>query len=386
MRLDDLVTFYNGKGFNKSSLGNLPVYGSNGLIGHSDKSLFEKGIIIGRVGAYCGSVQKEYGKFWASDNTIVVKPNEKLVDFDYLFYFLTSADLNRLAGGSAQPLMTQHQLRDVECNFPLITEQRKISKFLVLLDDQLSQAKHSIDLMSDFLNELYSYWFVQYEFEREDHADGYLSSGGEFTYSEDLEKDIPKNWKVMRISELLNIDSGFPFDSNSYLESGRYKIITIKNVQSNGLNTINTNFIDEIPSRCPTSCVLNIGDVLISLTGNVGRVCLVHVVDLLLNQRVGKLNCPEIYLPFFYLYFQREEVFTRLLNLSGGSAQANLSPIEVVSDPIAIPSNETLKLFNNVAKPILSEIINLRREVEEIESFKARVTHSLVNQELVLSD
>ena len=37
----------------------------------------EKAIIIGRVGAYCGSLQYCSSKFWATDNTITAKAKDK---------------------------------------------------------------------------------------------------------------------------------------------------------------------------------------------------------------------------------------------------------------------------------------------------------------------
>jgi type I restriction enzyme S subunit len=96
--------FLNGKAPVISDDGEFTVYGSNGPIGRSKEFNHEKAIILGRVGAYCGSVEICYDKFWASDNTIVVKPRNNN-DLTYFYYRLLNTQLRSFAGGAAQPLL-----------------------------------------------------------------------------------------------------------------------------------------------------------------------------------------------------------------------------------------------------------------------------------------
>jgi type I restriction enzyme S subunit len=69
--LEEVVSFYSGKSIKPGGKGIYPVYGSNGIIGWDNNYKYKNSVIIGRVGAYCGSIEycKEF--FWASDNTIV---------------------------------------------------------------------------------------------------------------------------------------------------------------------------------------------------------------------------------------------------------------------------------------------------------------------------
>ena len=59
--LEQLIDFRNGKAIKKTD-GGIPIYGGNGVLGYSDKSNYENTLIIGRVGAYCGSVHIEKDK------------------------------------------------------------------------------------------------------------------------------------------------------------------------------------------------------------------------------------------------------------------------------------------------------------------------------------
>ncbi len=110
-------------------------------------------------------------------------------------------------------------------------------------------------------------------------------------WDEKLKCNIPENWISSQINYWLDIKSGFPFQSEQYLNNGRYKVITIKNVQDSCLDTSGCDYLNEIPPKAKEYIRLNIGDILISLTGNCGRVCIVSEKNLLLNQRVGLLSC-----------------------------------------------------------------------------------------------
>ena len=52
--LQDLIIFTNGKK-RPETIGNIPVYGGNGVLAYTDKSNADNCVIIGRVGAYCGN-------------------------------------------------------------------------------------------------------------------------------------------------------------------------------------------------------------------------------------------------------------------------------------------------------------------------------------------
>lgn len=114
--LDDAFTFHNGKAPNMSPDGQRCVFGSNGKIGLSKESNHETALIVGRVGAYCGSIEYSVEPFWASDNTMVIKSKERQ-NLKYWFYRLKNHPLRNYAGGAAQPLLTQGTLKPIKLWF-----------------------------------------------------------------------------------------------------------------------------------------------------------------------------------------------------------------------------------------------------------------------------
>ena len=83
--LDELFDFASGRAIEASESGEYPVFGSNGEIGRTDHPTIENVIILGRVGAYCGSVQLSEQKSAATDNTIICKPKKKKVTNSFIY-------------------------------------------------------------------------------------------------------------------------------------------------------------------------------------------------------------------------------------------------------------------------------------------------------------
>lgn len=131
--------------------------------------------------------------------------------------------------------------------------------------------------------------------------------------------------KLEDICEILN---GYAFKSNQYVNEG-FRIIRITNVQKGYVEDNNPVFypIDNCEAK---KYILNEDDLLISLTGNVGRVALLNkkYLPAVLNQRVACLrvknnaNIDKIFL-FNFLnsdYFER-----KCIESAKGIAQKNMS-------------------------------------------------------------
>ena len=126
--------------------GEYNVYGSMGIIGKSNFYDYagEK-VLVARVGANAGSVNKINEKCCISDNTLVLEPKDILND--YLYYALSHYNPKKLIFGSGQPLVTGGQLKKIKLGIPSKEEQLKVSNFLSLLDKKIElQSKKIEDL------------------------------------------------------------------------------------------------------------------------------------------------------------------------------------------------------------------------------------------------
>lgn len=186
-------------------------------------------------------------------------------------------------------------------------------------------------------------------------------------------------------SNIMNFDNGFAFQSRTYLSSGKYKIITIKNVQDGCVDSTGAVFIDCLPQRMKDNCILNIGDVLLSLTGNVGRVGVVCERNLLLNQRVAKI-VPTNYklLPFLYFVFRQSEIKTKLETIAKGTAQLNLSPTETLKLTIPYEESSAIQL-SQLLEPLYRKIIYNNQESYSLTLLRDSLLPKLMSGEIDVS-
>lgn len=150
-KLENVISAKNGKAIASKELddyGLFPVYGSNGVIGYANKSNAEDSIVVGRVGAYCGSIEYYDKKLWSTDNTIVCKSDSKRFPNIMAAYYLKALKLRNYATGSAQPMLTQNLILKREVVIP--TEEVAVS-FLKHINPLLERI-NTLTSQNDILN------------------------------------------------------------------------------------------------------------------------------------------------------------------------------------------------------------------------------------------
>lgn len=193
---------------------------------------------------------------------------------------------------------------------------------------------------------VFNYRFIQFNFP-DKNKKPYKANGGKMTFNENIGQFIPDNWTIKPINQLVDLVSGFSFSSTYYEKDGKYPLITIKNVQDNGINLNVDNYLNFVPENMPDYCLLKQSDILMSLTGNVGRVSLMYIDNCFLNQRVALINPLNKNLkPYIFNLFKSNFLKKRMETISNGSSQKNLSPVEVGC--FEIPFNQEIQeIFSN---------------------------------------
>jgi len=126
--------------------GNYALYGSTGIIGKaSDASYDGDFILVARVGANAGLLNRAKGKFSVTDNTLVIDLKKEEV-IDFVQYSLENIGLNKLVFGSGQPLITGGQLKSLNLIIPSKPqEQQKIASCLTALDNLITAQAEKIE-------------------------------------------------------------------------------------------------------------------------------------------------------------------------------------------------------------------------------------------------
>ena len=175
---------------------------------------------------------------------------------------------------------------------------------------------------------------------------------------------MENKWPVRKLGDICEVLNGFAFKSDKYVDEG-VRIIRITNVQHGYIEDNDPKFypIDECERL--NQYMLKEQDLLMSLTGNVGRVGLLDnkFLPAALNQRVACLRVKNENVELKYLFHHlNSELFeTRCIQSAKGIAQKNMSTEWLKEYPIPIPPlPEQFRIVEELDQ--LSNIIEKKRQ------------------------
>lgn len=324
--------------------------------------------IIGSIGGVY-VVQDEI--FGISSSVAIIRANSEIVIPEYLAYFIKSnsfdARIQSIKGGVAQGFMSLGKLGTVKISYPKdIGNQKCIVKILSAYDNLIENNNKQIKLLEEAAQKLYKEWFIDL------HFPGYENT--------EIIDGVPAGWVQGIVDSKIKFLNGYAFKSKDFDETGLYKIVTIKNVKDGQFDGDNVNHIVDIPSKLPEHCKLTDGDILLSLTGNVGRVCLVVGENYLLNQRVAKLESE--FPAYTYCLFRSHDMFVKMNNLANGAAQQNLSPVKTGQIRMYFPTDELLHQFENIVQGMIEKILLLNKQCIKLTEARDRLLPKLMNGEI----
>lgn len=279
-----------------------------------------------------------------ADGTQLLRPI-KGNDIRYFYYALRNIDLTNYG-------YERHfkYLKEERIPVPPLRVQQRIAHILSAYDELIENSLRRIRILEAMARALYREWFVHFRFpghEQFKHVSSSFGTG-------------PQGWEICALGDFVQFKSGFAFKSGTFTTEGEHRLVTIKNVQDGSFDPKSDSLINELPENLPTHCTLQDCDILLSLTGNVGRVCLVYDGPFLLNQRVAKLVPVDNFdWAMTYCVFRDPEMRAKLEQLSNGVAQQNLSPVLASKTEFVRPPRELRQRFAAFAEPMVRRIVQL---------------------------
>lgn len=138
----------------------------------------------------------------------------------YLLYLLRTATYRKLFTGTQQTNIVninQDSLGEIVVELPSIEKQNEILSILKKIDDKIDNNNYINDNLQHQLKLLYDYWFTQFDFPNE-NGKPYRASGGAMVWCDELQREIPKGWKVSTLSDIavLQAKSVMPQEGTAY--------------------------------------------------------------------------------------------------------------------------------------------------------------------------
>lgn len=149
-------------------------------------------------------------------------------------------------------------------------------------------------------------------------------------------------WHEIVFEKLAKVQGGFAFKSEDYTDEGNL-LVRIGNLQNGRINKQNSVYIKG-EFKTYEEFILKETDILIGLTGDLGKIAFVCNEDLpaLLNQRVGRF-VPKIEVDSNYIYhlISSQYFIEKLKVFFEGGAQANISPKQIEAVKVIVPKEKS---------------------------------------------
>lgn len=221
--------------------------------------------------------------------------------------------IRRIAQGTKIYSISTKNFSECFIGIPSKVEQTKIATLLRLIDERIATQNKIIEDLKKLKSAISKHLFAR--------------------------KDLLET--TICLSNIATLKNGYAFQSSKYNALGKWKILTITNVSGERyINDEDCNCIINLPNDIQDHQVLKEGDILISLTGNVGRVSLCKNGDYLLNQRVGLLQLAKnVNQEFLYQILSSQKFENSMIACGQGAAQMNIGKGDVESYVLPYSSN-----------------------------------------------
>lgn len=324
----------------------------------------------------------------------------KIINNEFIYYVLkyNIKNLIRQGSGTTYDSINADILRDLDLIFPTSDKNKQnMTRFLSNLDLKIKNNEFLINQYLDISNTLYDRYFLQFEFP-DKNGSGYKSSGGEFIYNNEFDMEIPKNWKSVKLKEVVSKEKNSivdgPFGTQMKIEE-----YTIDGVPVYEMEQLNNLFIIDKPKhfisedkyqQVKRSTVKN-GDIIISKTGTLGLLGIVSNKEYdkgILVSRLAKItpDSSKIGKYTLLLYLNKINKSGYWLNQSTGSTMPILNNELLSNLDILLPNDDLYIEFENKITDYFENIYNLQKENQYLKEIRDYLLPLLILEQVIVKE
>jgi type I restriction enzyme S subunit len=279
-QLGEFAPFVYGKGLPKEKRinGEVPVYGSNGIVGFHNQALLNKPVVvIGRKGSV-GEVHLTSGPSWPIDTAFYAESSDK-VDLDFLFYLLQTVPL-KTNSDSAVPGLSREYAHSLKISVPDKSMQSSIASVLKAIDLKISANNTTSKILEEIAQTIFMSWFIDCDPVKAKMAGKRPVGMDDATaalFPNVMEKSefglIPKGWRWGSVGDIASVIDCLHSKKPELLSDGR-PYLQLDTIHDDGiLRFEKAAQISDVDYEMWTARIeVNDGDCLITNVGRVGAV------------------------------------------------------------------------------------------------------------------
>ena len=158
LEMGEILKIKNGSDYKKFNLGDIPVYGSGGIINYIDTYIYDKeSVLIPRKGSI-GNLFYVDKPFWTVDTIFYTIIDKEIVMPKYLYYYLSKLNLEKLNTAGGVPSLTQTVLNKILIPLPSLEEQQRIVDILDRFDKLCNDISEGLPAEIEARQKQYEYY------------------------------------------------------------------------------------------------------------------------------------------------------------------------------------------------------------------------------------
>lgn len=368
------------------------AYSATGPDGFLDKFDYDReGIVLSAIGANCGSTFYASGKWSCIKNTIRIFPKNDAIDLKYFFY-MTKAPNFWPIRGSAQPFISQTDIREMYMQIPDVAVQRKIGKILFELEEKIDVNNALVKTLEDIAQTIFKSWFIDFDPVKSKMAGREPVGMDDATaalFPDSMEESeigpIPKGWEVTTLAKIVQISKKtvnpqlsptvkFNHYSIPAFDSGRYPDV------AEGETIHSGKFILDIPSILVSKLNPKMQRIWTVPNPQENSVCSTEFI--VLNA------ISEDYFSFINQMVRGarfQESFIGMATGSTGSRQ-RVRPDEILRLPVVIPGMPMIQAFSKVTNDSIHNIDLMKEQIQVLKEIRDSLLPKLIAGELQFLD
>ena len=313
-------------------------------------------------------------KVCLGQRTVLLRPNKQKVDPSFLTYYLLAPKqqygLTGTANGATVAHVNMPTIRNLAIELPDIKVQRKLGGILSAYDDLIENNQKQIKLLEEAAQRLYKQWFIDLRF-----------PGHETTK---IENGLPEGWKRDRADSFFNITigktppraekqwfiedgSGMPWISIS--DMGSDSAFLFETSEGLTLEAIKRHNVKVVPANT----------VLLSFKLTVGRVS-ITTTEMCTNEAIAHFVTDDDFIREYAYCYLKNFHYDELGSTSSISKAINSKIVKAM--PFVMPSDDTVKAFHKVMKPIFDQIFTKQKQIKNLSQSRDRLLPKLMNNEI----
>ena len=287
-------------------------------------------------------------KFCLGQRTVLIRPNQSVIDPYYLCYLLLSpkirSDLLAKSGGATVHHLNLKDIRALPIPvLPSLAGQRKLASIIQNYDDLIQTNQQRITLLEEAAQRLYDEWFVKLRFPNHEQVP--------------VVDGVPEGWERTRLAKIAAINANTikkdEFDSIRYVD---ISAVVERQIQS----YLETD-LSEAAGRAKRK--VQHGDVIWScVRPNRRQYALIWnpFENLIVSTGFCTLSADKVPFSYLYLLASHNDFSDYLENVATGSAYPAVTARNFEQYEVVKPSQRVLDVFDRVCLPLIEQAETLK--------------------------